>query len=67
MRSDRLRNHALRSLAATERVREPQWPRRRSYGESIRETLIALWEASDLLCNPTALGCFQFRGRYDLA
>src|SRR5262245_20474578 len=44
------RKHAVRALAGGATQRKAQRPRRRIYGESIRDALIALWEASDRLC-----------------
>ena len=44
------RKHAVRALAGGATQRKAQRPRRRIYDESIRDALIALWEASDRLC-----------------
>jgi len=44
------RKHAVRVLRANaERVSEPK-PRQRQYGATIKDALVALWEASDRVC-----------------
>jgi hypothetical protein len=68
------RKHAIRVLSGSENA-GPARPRHRhrTYGPSIRDTLIALWEASDRLCGkrlvvmiPTLLPALERHGRLKL-
>jgi hypothetical protein len=64
------RKHAVRVLARKSSTAKQRCPRRRTYGDSIREALIALWEASDRLCGkrlkvmiPELLPALELHGR----
>jgi hypothetical protein len=68
------RKHAIRVLSPREKSGSVQpHQRHRTYGASIREALIALWEASDRLCGkrlvvmiPTLLPALERHGRLKL-
>src|SRR4051794_4362977 len=45
------RKHAIRLLRQTCREVRPRKPRRRRYGDRVREVLIVLWESSDRVCS----------------
>jgi len=68
------RKHAIRALKFSERsVSVTPRQRQRTYGASIRDALIALWEASDRLCGkrlvvmiPTLLPALKRHGRLKL-
>src|SRR5262249_62304070 len=68
------RKHAIRALTSSARARLTQARQRgRTYGASIRDALIALWEASDRLCGkrlaimiPTLLPALERHGRLKL-
>jgi len=61
------RKHAIRALSPRDRSASRHLrPRRRTYGTSIRDALIALWEASDRLLAvmiPTLLPALERHGR----
>lgn len=48
--TDYHRKHAIRILNGTESVPKPMQPRNRIYDETVRQTLIILWEAGDRVC-----------------
>jgi hypothetical protein len=64
------RKHAIRALSSRDRSASKHvQPRRRTYGTSIRDALIALWEASDRLLAvmiPTLLPALERHGRLNL-
>src|SRR5438105_14271644 len=68
------RKHAIRVLSPREKSGSVQpRQRHRTYGATVREALIALWEASDRLCGkrlvvmiPTLLPALERHGRLKL-
>jgi hypothetical protein len=72
------RKHAIRKLAGCEALppgASPDTPRRRepTYGATIKDALVALWEASDRICGkrlkvmiPTLLPALERHGRLEL-
>ncbi len=68
------RKHAVRKLADQPKI-EPAGPRQRksTYGATIKDALVALWEASDRICGkrlkvmiPTLLPALERHGRLNL-
>ena len=69
------RKHAVRALSGRQPEIEPDGPRRRkpTYGATIKDALVALWEASDRICGkrlvvmiPTLLPALERHGRLEL-
>src|SRR5712691_5612224 len=67
------RKHAVRTLRVRPFGRTKSHTPRRIYGESVRDALIALWEASDRVCGkrlkvmiPALLPAFERHGRLAL-
>ena len=67
------RKHAVRALASHVGISPARRQRSRTYGATIRDALVALWEASDRICGkrlkvmiPTLLPSLERHGRLKL-